>query len=461
MTRLVTPLLKTASVKDISDMTAVDDFTEIDDFDGLDVFTTAGQRSLLRIATAGSVDDGKSTLIGRLLYDTKTLMDDQLKAVVSASKRRGDGYTNLALLTDGLRAEREQGITIDVAYRFFATPARSFIVADTPGHAQYTRNMVTGASTSDVAIVLVDARNGIVEQSRRHGYICASLGVAHIIVAVNKMDLVGWDEAVFASIAKQFRDDLAGLGHDVAVTAIPISALLGDNVVDRSTNLDWYNGPSLLELLETIDLDAAAPSGEARLSVQWVIRPIAHEYHDYRGYTGQLAGGTICTGDPVVVWPSGQRSTIAAIDTFDGELAEAHAGAAITLRLTDNLDISRGDVIAVDSERAPLVGTELEADVCWMTDRPATPGARYLIKLGTNTAKVLVDELVQRVDVKSLEPHRSPEQLELNDLARIRLRAASPLVGDSYRNNHDTGRFILIDPATNATAAAGMIRTLS
>ena len=424
-----------------------------------------GQRSLVRIATAGSVDDGKSTLIGRLLHDTNTLMDDQLAAVERASVRRGDGYTNLALLTDGLRAEREQGITIDVAYRFFATPARSFIVADTPGHAQYTRNMVTGASTSDVAVVLVDARNGVVEQSRRHAYIAALLGVSRIVLAVNKMDLVGWDEEVFTVVAKELAEYLQGLPSPVEVTAIPVSALHGDNIVKPSINSDWYQGPTLLGLLETIDIDSDRDHADigARLSVQWVVRPISHEHHDYRGYAGRLTGGPLHPGDEVAVLPSGRRTTVEAIDTFEGPLVRAVPGQAITVRLAADLDVSRGDVIAAATGGAPTasVGNRIDADVCWMIDSPLVRGGRYLIKHGTRTAKVVVEALVHRLDVNTLEPESAPSRLELNDLGRVKLRLGSPVVGDPYAVSRATGRFILIDEGSNATAAAGMIRSIS
>ena len=423
------------------------------------------QRSLLRVATAGSVDDGKSTLIGRLLHDTKTLMDDQLAAVEEASERRGDVYTNLALLTDGLRAEREQGITIDVAYRFFATPARSFIVADTPGHAQYTRNMVTGASTSDVAVVLVDARNGVVEQSRRHAYISALLGLTRVVLAVNKMDLVDWDEEVFAIVAKEFTEYLGGLPFAVEVNAVPVSALNGDNVVDSSLNSDWYSGPTLLSLLETIDVNHDHDLADlgARLSVQWVIRPISAEHHDYRGYAGRLTGGALRPGDEVTVLPSNRRTTVLAIDTYEGAAAHAIPGQAITIRLTDDVDVSRGDVIAAANGGgpAPSVGSLVEADVCWMIDRPLLAGESYLIKHGTRTARVVVDELVHRLDVNTLEPAPAPVRLDLNDLGRVQLRVGSPLVGDPYEVSRATGRFVLIDERSNATAAAGMIRSIS
>ncbi|MFN0092109.1 MAG: sulfate adenylyltransferase subunit 1 [Acidimicrobiales bacterium] len=415
-------------------------------------------RSLLRVATAGSVDDGKSTLIGRLLYDTKTLMDDQLAAVERASLQRGDGYTNLALLTDGLRAEREQGITIDVAYRFFATPRRSFIVADTPGHAQYTRNMVTGASSADAAVVLVDARRGVLEQTRRHAYLSALLGVRTIVVAVNKMDLVGWDEHTFELIAKEVSEHVAAVAA-VELRCVPISALHGDNVVERGDAAPWYDGPTLLELLESAE---AAPPVEhgARLAVQWVVRPMSHEHHDYRGYAGQLAGGVLRRGEEVVVLPSGKRSRVAAIDVYEGELDAAAPGDAITLRLEDDLDVSRGDVIVAAEGPPPCVGDEIEADLCWMIDSPLTLGARCQLKAGASTVKAVVSELVHRLEVNTLTPYPNPERLELNDLGRVRLRVSAPLVADPYDRCRDTGRFIVIDEATNATAGAGLIRVV-
>jgi bifunctional enzyme CysN/CysC len=418
--------------------------------------------SLLRVATAGSVDDGKSTLIGRLLHDTKTLFEDQLAAVEQASRRRGDGYVNLALLTDGLRAEREQGITIDVAYRYFATPVRSFIVADTPGHAQYTRNMVTGASTSDVAVVLVDARHGLTEQSRRHLYLSALLGVRHVLLAVNKMDLVDFDRAVFDRVVAEATNYVERLPSQPPVTAIPISALHGDNVVEQSARTPWYDGPPLLGFLETVDV---ATNGErplgARLHVQWVIRPMSDEHHDYRAYAGQLAGGVLRPGDPVRVLPSGTDATVAAIDAFDQSLDVAVPGQSIAVRLVEHVDVGRGDVLAVTTPGtvAPLVGYDVLADVCWMTDRPAR--ARCWIKHGTRTTKAIISELVHVLDVNTLEPVLEPADLRLNDLARIRLVTGTPLVADPYDVNRATGSFVIVDEATNTTAAAGMIRELT
>ncbi|MGN6373048.1 MAG: sulfate adenylyltransferase subunit 1 [Solirubrobacteraceae bacterium] len=419
---------------------------------------------LLRFTTAGSVDDGKSTLIGRLLYDTKQVVQDQLDHVAEASKRRGgENVLDLALLTDGLRAEREQGITIDVAYRYFATARRRFIIADCPGHQQYTRNMVTGASTADLSVILLDARKGVLEQSKRHAFISALLGIPHLVVAVNKMDLVDHSQERFEELKAEFdafaaklsgaRERHEGVGRDVAY--IPISALDGDNVVERGENMGWYEGPTLLELLETVEVAYDHPyEVPARLPVQWVIRPA--QGSDYRGYAGQLASGALRPGEEVVVLPTGQRSTIAAIDTFDGELPEALAPMSVTVRLADELDISRGDVICRPTE-LPSAARELQADVCWMTEKPLRRGARYLVKQSTRTATAIVDELCNHVDVHTLERAGAPEQLELNDIGRVRLRTSAPLVFDPYIANRRTGSFILIDEATNNTVAAGLI----
>ena len=397
---------------------------------------------LLRIATAGSVDDGKSTLIGRLLWDSKSVFEDQAAAVEDASARRGEA-TNLALLTDGLRAEREQGITIDVAYRYFATPRRKFIVADTPGHVQYTRNMVTGASTADLAIILVDARKGLVEQSRRHAFLSRLLRVPHLVLAVNKMDLVGWDEGVFREIAGAFPFD---------ATAIPLSALHGDNVVERSANAPWYTGPSLLEHLEAVDVATSHHLGDARFPVQYVIRD---HRSDYRGYAGQVASGVLRPGDEVEVLPSGVRTTIAAIDTYDGPVDAAFAPMSVTLRLADDVDVSRGDMVVGVGGR-PAVTQDVTATVCWMTDEPLRPGSRVLVKHTTRTAKAVVRTLDQRLDVATFEPVPATE-LGLNDIGRVTLRTAQPLFADEYAENRATGAFILIDELTGATAGAGMV----
>jgi sulfate adenylyltransferase large subunit len=409
---------------------------------------------LLRIATAGSVDDGKSTLIGRLLHDSKAILEDQLEHVQETSERRGDGYLNLALLTDGLRAEREQGITIDVAYRYFQTPRRKFILADTPGHEQYTRNMVTGASTADLSIVLVDGRKGVSEQTRRHAYIASLLRIPHLVVGVNKMDLVDYDEAVFYRILDEMTDWAARL-QIPDITFIPISALHGDNVVDRSWNMPWYGGAPLLYHLEHVVIAPDRNLADVRFPVQWVIRPMSDDHHDYRGYAGQVAGGVLRPGSDVVVLPSGLRTQVAAIDTFDGEVDAAFPTMSVTLRLADDLDISRGDMI-VEDEDQPVAARELEAIVCWMTDQPLQSRARYAIKHTTRAARAVVDEIEHRIDVNSLA-HEPAAQLQLNEIGRVRLRCSAPLMVDPYSRNRTTGSFILIDEATNDTVAAGMV----
>jgi bifunctional enzyme CysN/CysC len=411
---------------------------------------------LLRVVTAGSVDDGKSTLIGRLLHDTKSILDDQLDQVESTSRERGDGRLDLALLTDGLRAEREQGITIDVAYRFFTTPRRSFILADTPGHVRYTRNMVTGASTADVALVLVDARQGLVEQSKRHAFIASLLHVPHLVACVNKMDLVGWDRGVFDAIMA----DLAAYGRRLAlpdIHGIPISALNGDNVVERSDAAPWYDGPPLLEYLEAIDVAADREVfDEARLPVQWVVRPHDDAHHDYRGHAGQIVAGTLRVGDEVVILPAGGRTRISGLDTFDGPVEEAFAPMSVTALLEDDLDVSRGDVLCA-ADAPAQVARDLQADVCWLGEQPARPSGRYLVKHTTRTTRAELTRIEHRVDVASLRVELDPGGLELNDIGRIALRTTAPLVVDSYADNRATGSFILIDEATNATVAAGMV----
>jgi bifunctional enzyme CysN/CysC len=410
---------------------------------------------LLRFATAGSVDDGKSTLIGRLLYDSKSVFQDQLESVERTSADRGDDYTNLALLTDGLRAEREQGITIDVAYRYFSTPARSFIVADTPGHVQYTRNMVTGASTADLALVLVDARKGVLSQTRRHASLSALLRVPHLVLAVNKMDLVDWDRAVFDRIVADFAAFAEHLDLP-DVTAIPMAALSGDNVVDRSDNTPWYDGPTLLHHLETVPVDrGGAAARGARFPVQYVIRPMSVELPDYRGYAGTLASGRLAPGDEVVVLPSGRRSTVASIDVFEGSLPEAVAGQAVTVRLADEVDVSRGDML-VAADDLPTVASSFEATVCWMTEEPLRPGQRLLLKHTTRTVKAMVQDLHDRLDVESLT--RSPAaQLDLNDIGRLTLKVAQPVFTDDYVVDRRTGAFVLVDEATGNTVGAGMV----
>ncbi len=413
----------------------------------------------LRIATAGSVDDGKSTLIGRLLHDTKTVFEDQLNAMEKASRRYGDGSVNLALLTDGLRAEREQGITIDVAHRYFATPKRSFIVADTPGHIQYTRNMVTGASTSDVAIVLVDARSGVVDQTRRHALIASLLGVQEIVVAVNKMDLVDWDENRFRDIDNDIRSFLAGHKVRPNVTTIPMSALNGDNVVDRSAHTDWYIGPVLLDHLESMSLRQHSEVG-ARLHVQRVIRPQGGEFADFRGQAGVVVGGRFAVGDQVDVLPSGRSTQIRSIHRWGTPVAEAFAGHAVVIQFEDDVDASRGDVVVSRSvPLAPAVTEEVTVDLCWMTDRPVVAGSRWWFKHGTRTGQAVVVEMLHRLDPVSFEPIPATE-LGLNDLGRIRLELSEPIVADNYVDVRFGGQMILIDMADNTTAAAAMIMNL-
>jgi sulfate adenylyltransferase large subunit len=425
---------------------------------------------LLRLSTAGSVDDGKSTLIGRLLYDSKQIFEDQLESVTQASERRGgEGSFDLALLTDGLRAEREQGITIDVAYRYFATPRRRFIIADCPGHRQYTRNMVTGASTADLAVVLIDARHGVLEQSKRHAFISALLGIPKLVVAINKMDLVEHSQARFEEVVAEFeafahilRRDGRRAGHQYEIIYIPISALHGDNVVEPSRAMDWYDDPAhptLLDILERVDVAYDHPHDRpARFPVQWVIRPSSDDpaSRDYRGYAGQLASGALRRGDEVSVLPGGERTRIAAIDSYEGELDEAVAPMSIALRLEDDLDVSRGELIC-HPERAPLVARELTADVCWMADRPLRAGGRYLLKQTTRSATAIVDEIEDLLDVHTLERDGPPGELALNDIGRVRVRTSSPLVFDPYKSNRRTGSFILIDEASNGTVGAGMI----
>ena len=411
---------------------------------------------LLRFATAGSVDDGKSTLIGRLLYDSKAIFEDQYDAIERTSQSQGAGYVNLALLTDGLRAERQQGITIDVAYRYFATPKRKFIIADTPGHLQYTRNMVTGASTADLAIVLIDARRGVVEQSRRHAFIASLLRIPHIVVAVNKMDLVHYDQDVFDRVKTEFREFATRL-EVPDLTFIPISALLGDNVVHRSANMPWYDGASLLHHLEGVHTASDRNLIDARFPVQYVIRPLSDEWHDYRGYAGQIAGGVFRPGDEVLVLPSGFTSRIESIDTMDGPVDEAYPPMSVTIRLTDNLDVSRGDMIC-RSRNHPSTSQDIEAMVCWMDDRSTLrPGAKYSIKHTSRWARAVVKELQYRLDINTLHGDATASELRLNEIGRVQLRTTQPLFNDPYRRNRTTGSFILVDEGTNATVAAGML----
>jgi bifunctional enzyme CysN/CysC len=415
---------------------------------------------LLRLATAGSVDDGKSTLIGRLLYDSKSIFSDQLEAVERTSRERGDGYTNLALLTDGLRAEREQGITIDVAYRYFATPKRKFIIADTPGHVQYTRNMVTGASTADLAMVLIDARRGVLEQSRRHAFIASLLGIPHLVVCVNKMDLVDWSQERFEEIRDDFRSFAIKLEvHDLAF--IPMSALHGDNIVTRSANMSWYEGTPLLHHLENVHIASDRNLIDARFPVQYVIRPQRGAdlaLHDYRGYAGTVSGGVVKPGDEVVVLPSGFTSRVAEVRGPGGEmLEEAFPPQAITITLEDEIDISRGDMICRPHNR-PYVGQDVDAMVCWFSEQSSlAPGARYLVRHTTRTVTGRVEQLEYRLDVNTLHRDEDADSLSLNEIGRVRIHTQAPLMFDAYRRNRSTGSFILIDQATNNTVGAGVI----
>jgi sulfate adenylyltransferase large subunit len=411
---------------------------------------------LLRFSTAGSVDDGKSTLIGRLLHDSKGIYEDQLVALERASRRRGGDGIDLALLTDGLRAEREQGITIDVAYRFFATPRRRFIIADTPGHLQYTRNMVTGASTADLTIVLVDARTGLLEQSRRHIVIAALLGVPHLVAAINKMDLVDYDEAVFRRIASEVGAFAAKVGLP-EVTCIPISALCGDHVVERSRAMPWFDGPPLLDHLESIRLDRSQGEGPLRLPIQWVIRTGASGAADARAYAGRIAGGRLRPGDAVVTLPSGIATRAASIDTYDGPLAEASAPLSVAVRLADDIDLGRGGLLAgVDD--APSATRDLNALVCWLGDVPFTSGRRYRLTHTTRTVRATATEVIARLDINTLEQDSEATQLAANDIGRMRLNLAEPIFADRYRSNRSTGSAILIDETTNATVGAVLVR---
>ncbi|MYV51178.1 GTP-binding protein [Streptomyces sp. SID3212] len=410
--------------------------------------------TLLRFATAGSVDDGKSTLVGRLLHDSKSVLTDQLEAVERVSLSRGQDTPDLALLTDGLRAEREQGITIDVAYRYFATPRRRFILADTPGHVQYTRNMVTGASTAELAVVLVDARNGVVEQTRRHAAVAALLRVPHVVLAVNKMDLVAYAEPVFAAIAEEFTAYAASLGVP-EITAIPISALAGDNVVEPSAHMDWYGGPTVLEHLETVPSSHDLAHCPARFPVQYVIRPQSASHPDYRGYAGQISSGVLRVGDAVTVLPSGRTSTIEGIDALGESVGIAWAPQSVTLRLADDIDVSRGDLIA-PSAQLPASTQDVEATVCHVADRPLTVGQRVLLKHTTRTVKAIVKDIPSRLTLDDLSQHPAPGQLVANDIGRVRIRTAEPLALDPYAESRRTGSFLLIDPADGTTLSAGM-----
>ena len=410
---------------------------------------------LLRFSTAGSVDDGKSTLIGRLLYDSKSIFQDQMDAIEAASAKRGEEYVNLALLTDGLRAEREQGITIDVAYRYFSTPKRKFIIADTPGHIQYTRNMVTGASTANLAIILVDARKGIIEQTYRHSYIASLLQIPHIIVAINKMDLVNWDEKTFNKIVQEYKAFASKL--DIKdVHFIPISALEGDNVVNRSEKLDWYKGPTLLYLLETIHIGSDINHIDARFPVQYVIRPMKNDYHDFRGYAGRIAGGAFRVGDKVKALPSGFSSKIKSIVTMDGVLQEAFAPQSVTITLEDEIDISRGDMI-VRENNVPQIEQEFDVMLCWMNEKKLVPRGKYILRHTSRECKCIIKEAKYKLNINTLQRITDDIEIGLNDIARVSIRTTVPLFFDSYRKNRITGSIILVDESTNETVAAGMI----
>ena len=413
------------------------------------------QMDLLRFATAGSVDDGKSTLIGRLLLDSKAIFEDQLESVEATSAERGYDYTDLALLTDGLRSEREQGITIDVAYRYFATPKRKFIIADTPGHVQYTRNMVTGASTASLGLVLVDARNGLTEQSRRHAVILSLLRVPHIVLAVNKMDLVDYDQAVFDRIERDFTSFASKLTvPDLEV--IPLSALKGDNVVTRSENMPWYEGSSLMHHLEHVHVASDRELIDTRFPVQFVVRPKSDDFHDYRGYAGRVAGGVLKPGDEVVVLPSGMPSRIEAIDVFGTEVAEAFPPMSVTVRLEDDVDVSRGDMIC-RARNAPTPTQDIDAMVCWMSTQPLQPRQKLAIKHTTRTARAMVKDIQYRLDVNTLHRDQDANELGLNEIGRVQLRTTAPLLTDPYSKNRTTGSFILVDEATGVTVGAGMV----
>jgi sulfate adenylyltransferase subunit 1 len=415
-------------------------------------------RDLLRFATAGSVDDGKSTLVGRLLYDTKSVLADQIEAVQRASVDKGMTTPDLSLLVDGLRAEREQGITIDVAYRYFSTPKREFVLADTPGHVQYTRNTVTGASTAELAVLLLDARYGVVEQTRRHAAVLALLRVPRLVLAVNKIDLVDYDEAVFTAIAKDFNGLTSTLGYPAErVVTIPVSALLGDNVVEASANTPWYAGPTLLEHLETVPVGSPDADAPLRIPVQYVIRPRTASHPDYRGYAGQVAAGTVRPGQQVLVLPEGLRSTVTVVDTADGPLAEAGADRSVTVLLADDLDVARGSMI-VDAEHPPTVTNQLEATVCWLSEQPLHPGARLLLKHGTRVTQAIISALHDRLDTDTLTLS-VPDRLEINDIGRVSIHTADALPVDNYTDSRTTGSFLLIDPPTGNTLAAGLVGT--
>jgi sulfate adenylyltransferase subunit 1 len=410
---------------------------------------------LLRFTTAGSVDDGKSTLIGRLLYDSKSIFEDQYDAIKKASEQRGEESVNLALLTDGLRAEREQGITIDVAYRYFATPRRKFIIADTPGHIQYTRNMVTGASTANLAIILIDARKGVIEQTRRHAFIASLLKIPHLVICINKMDLVEYSEEVYDEIRRDFRNFSTKLEvHDIRF--IPISALHGDNVVDKSDKMQWYKGLSLLDMLEAVHIGSDENMVDCRFPVQHVIRPYSDEFHDYRGYAGRIAGGIFKPGDKVLILPSGFTSRIKSIDTFDGPVEEAFPPMSVTICLEDDIDISRGDMI-VRENNMPQTNQDFDVMLCWMSEKKLSAGGKYGIRHTTRDARCIIKEIRYKVDINSLHRNEDDKSIGLNEIARVSLRTTQPFFFDKYRINRSTGSIILIDEGTNETVGAGMI----
>jgi sulfate adenylyltransferase subunit 1 len=413
------------------------------------------QTQLLRFITAGSVDDGKSTLIGRLLHDSKSIFEDQFSAIAKTSERRGMGAVDLSLLTDGLQAEREQGITIDVAYRYFATPRRKYIIGDTPGHEQYTRNMVTAASTANLAIILVDARKGVLTQTRRHTYLASLLGIPHIVLAVNKMDMVDYSQARFDEIVAEYRKFAAPLGIDDPV-CIPLSALNGDMVVDRGDQLDWYTGPALLEHLDTVEIDHDVNTTDFRFPVQWVCRPQTHEHHDFRGFMGRIEAGEVSVGDAITVLPSGRTTKVKEIVTYDGKLQTAFAPQSVTLTLEDEIDISRGDLFVRSADVQPQVGKEFRAMLCWLSEAPLEKSRKYVVKHTTRMAKCLFSSLDHRVDVNTLDL-LPVERLAMNDIAQVQIKVQQPLVFDSYADDRATGSFIVIDEATNNTVAAGMI----
>lgn len=412
---------------------------------------------LLRFSTAGSVDDGKSTLIGRLLYDSKSIFEDQLEAVEEASKSRGNEEVNLALLTDGLRAEREQGITIDVAYRYFATPKRKFIIADTPGHIEYTRNMVTGASTAGLSIILIDARHGVLEQTVRHSYISSLLGIPHIVVAINKMDLVDYSEEVYQKIIADYTK-MSEILHIKNVVFIPISARDGDNVVNHSDNMSWYKGPALLEYLETVPVEHKQVTEYFRYPVQYVIRPISSKFPDFRGYAGRVAGGKIKIGDKVRVLPSGQESTVTRISQADRELEEATSPLSIDIQLANDIDISRGDTLVKADEPQPQIEQDVTMDVCWFNETPAQVRKKYIVRQTTSETLAIVRSINFRRNINTLEKEQGVSELKMNDIAEITIHTANPLVFDRYQDNRITGSVIFIDPDTNETVGAGMIK---